>query len=299
MFATRSLGVFSVVVCLAAGACAGSSAPAPIAGEAAPIAAKPDNCTEMEPADVLIVGGRWRDQPVQVFIDTAAPSGSISKGIAAQLTPKKGVALRLAGAAGRWRESPAYDLSGLELAGRTMALETVRVDASGHMGYDIQLGAEQLADFVVDIDGRHGRLCLYEASHAVDVPLTEMRFGIRGDLRSDIVVDAEIGGSQLASIIVDTGAGISCLNEELVPTVTHTEAEPVESIDSTGVRATQRTIEVAEVCVLGVCAVDHRFMVEPDISELVGHPVRGIIGMPFLATRRLILDYPGRRIGIQ
>jgi predicted aspartyl protease len=293
--------IVTVALAVACGTSAGDPVPterpaAPVPREAADVA----RCAPIESSSVLLVGGRFRGKPVRVFIDTGAAGGAVSPAIAARLVAIPGRTLGYAGASGKVQTSAAFEVTGLELAGKSLTIAEAPIAVNADVtGFDFKIGVDQLAGVVADIDGRRRLLCLHDDAAGLDLAFRPMTFGVAGDPRTDIVVTAAVAGRSVDHMIVDTGAGISCLNEELVPAIAHTELDGVVSIDASGHRARQRVISVTRLCVGTVCAADHPLMVEPDMSALAGHPVRGILGMPFFAERRLVLDFPGRRLAIE
>ena len=126
-----------------------------------------------------------------------------------------------------------------------------------------------------------------------------MRIG--GDARNRyIVVRARFGERTLANMILDTGAGVTCVNQDLVPALAPTELpEKAQAIDGTGQVVELPLVTVPEMCVGTSCVKDHVVMPSEDLTPLVGHQVDGIVGLPFFLDHVLVLDFPAQKIGIQ
>jgi hypothetical protein len=264
-------------------------------------ALRPGSCTgNVVPHEAgnLLVRGRWQERNVVVLVDTGATGGSISPAMA-QLNGRSPVGMtRFAGAAGQFRDAPVYPVDGLSLGG--VDLGAFRAHESSSAGtHDFSIGLAQLETWVATLDLGRESFCL---GHDVpdDVPLAPMRLVVDASGRpTDIVVAARVAGVDFDRLELDTGAGVSTINEDLLPQVPHERLpDAVVSVDATGVEKREYFVRIADVCVLGNCEAEHVFMPGEDLSPLVGHTLHGIVGLPFFARHRLVLDFERRRIGL-
>jgi aspartyl protease len=252
--------------------------------------------------ETVILGGRWEGRDVLVLVDTGANSGSISPSLAKQLVAIPGEAARYAGASGEFHDSPIYNVAGLALGDTTLATfrahEMARMDGD----YDLAIGIANLSPFVVDFQLEEEWFCLRDA-----VPpdirrerLAPLTMAGRGTgVLSDISLDTTIAGRPVPAMTLDTGAGTSTINEDLLATIPNRRlGSKVRSIDGSGVYKDEYFVEVSELCVLGVCEPRHLLMPGADLSPLLGHRQTGIIGVPFMKRHRIVLDFPGHRIAI-
>lgn len=294
----HKLGVFVVLVVFG---CGGQPKPVPMtpASPAAAVdipAACRDNVT-VDDAGNLIVTGTWRDQPVKILVDTGANGGSIaSELVKANALPVKGQA-KYASATGLFLDTTVHDAGELTIGGATIAADNFFATATHGGRYDFSLGLDQLAAHAVVVDLAHHSFCLAASPH----PLATEPMRIGGDARNrDIVVTARFGKRTLDNMILDTGAGVTCVNQDLVPALAHTELpEKAQAVDGTGQVVELPLVTVPEMCVGTSCVKDHVVMPSEDLTPLVGHKVDGIVGLPFFLEHVLVLDFPAQKIGIQ
>lgn len=290
----------SILVMLILG-CGGQPKPVPVAPHPAPLAAElPAGCRDNVGVDEegnLIVTGTWRGQPVKILVDTGANGGSIAAElVSANALPVKGHA-KYASATGLFLDTTVHDAGELSIGGATVTADNFFSTATHGGRYDFSLGLDQLASHAVVVDLAHHSFCLAASPHAL---ATEpMRIG--GDSRNrDIVVSARFGEKTLDNMILDTGAGVTCVNQDLVPGLAHTELpEKAQAVDGTGQVVELPLVSVPEMCVAEKCVTDHTVMPSEDLTPLVGHKVDGIVGLPFFQTHVLVLDFPAQKIGIQ
>ena len=257
-------------------------------------------CARIDPSfNNIVVTGRWRDREVPILVDTGANQGSVAPAFAKGLAERPGERVHFAGASGEIKEAAAYDVEGLAIGNVTLAKFVAHGDAiADSTGYAFAIGMEHLAPYIVDFDLDGGWFCLRDRlpDQPALVPMTLQHQGKTDD--KAITLDVTIGGVAVRSMILDTGAGISTINEELLPQLRYRRlGGKVESIDGSGVRKDEYFVEVDELCTLGACAPRHVLMPGEDLSPLVGYMQRGIVGVPFFRARRVILDFPRQRIG--
>ncbi len=251
--------------------------------------------------DRLAVFGQWHGRDVRVLIDTGARNASVSAAIAATLSARPGERSRHAGASGRWVDGSRYDVDALSIGSQTLATLRATDDAQlDKGGFDFQLGLAELAPYVVDLVVPEGLFCLRRdlpaGLAAARLPL--LRPATTGS--PDDMLEATVAGTRFPSMVLDTGAGTSSINEVLLPTFPHRRLEEfrVTSVDATGVETERFFVEVQSLCVLEVCDDHPRLMPDSDISALVGHPQQGLVGMPFVRGHRVILDFIDGRVAV-
>jgi len=274
----------------------GASAPAVRAPSPEALAA---GCARIDPSfGNIVVTGHWRGREVPVLVDTGANQGSVAPSLATGLPERPGERVHFAGASGEIKEAAAYDIDGLAIGSVTLAKFAAHGDAiADGAGYGFSIGMEHLAPYIVDFDVDAGWFCLRD--RLPDQPrLDAMTLATEHGGDKAISVDVEIGGVLVRSMILDTGAGISTINEDLLPSLRYRRlGAKGESLDGSGVRKDEYFVEVDGLCALGACAAHHVLMPGEDLSRLVGYPQRGILGVPFFRARRVILDFPHQRIG--
>jgi hypothetical protein len=270
---------------------------APVAAAARP--APPPACrgnAVLDDHGNLIVNGTWRDRPVKILVDTGANSGSISAElVAANQLAVTGHA-KYASATGLFLDTTVHDAGELTIGGATLRADSFFATATHGDRFDLAIGLDQLASHAVVVDLAQASFCMVGSPHAEATQ--PMRVG--GDARNrDILVSAKFGGQQLDNMILDTGAGVTTVNQDLIGKLAHTELpEKAQAIDGTGQVVELPLVTVPEICVHDRCAVDHMVMPSADLSPLVGHPVDGIVGLPFFVDHVLVLDFPANKIGI-
>jgi predicted aspartyl protease len=245
----------------------------------------------------LIVNGRWRDQPVRILVDTGANGGSISADLVAKhQLPVKGNAA-YASATGQFVNTTVHDGGPIEIGGATVDAASFISQAAHMDSYDLAIGLDQLEPHAMALDLANQSFCLVGSPHPLAVE--PMRVGGNAENR-DIVVAATFGSVQLADMILDTGAGVTTVNDDLIAKLEHTELpERAQAIDGTGKMVELPLVTVPKMCVHGACAADHMVMPSPDLTPLVGHHVDGIVGLPFFADHVLVLDFPAKKLGIK
>jgi hypothetical protein len=265
-----------------------------------PVAATAADCAHnavLDDTGNLIVTGRWQGQPVKILVDTGANGGSISADLVARhALPVKGKAA-YASATGQFVDTTVHDPGPLEIGGATIEATGFFSQANHMDSYDLAIGLDQLEPHVVVLDLAHESFCLVSSPHA----LAREPMRVNGNAENrDIVVSATFGAVTLADMILDTGAGVTTVNDNLLAKLAHTELpERAQAVDGTGKVVELPLVTVPTMCVNGACAADHMVMPSPDLSALVGHHVDGIVGLPFFAEHVLILDFPAKKIGIQ
>lgn len=245
----------------------------------------------------LVVTGRWRDRAVKVLVDTGANGGSISQElVTATALPVAGHAA-YASATGTFVATTVHDAGPVELGGATISGASFIAQKAHGDRYDLAIGLDQLVGHVMIVDLARGAFCLVPSPHALaDQPL---RWGGEGAAR-EILVSAVFGDVRLDDMILDTGAGVTTVNTDLVARLAHTPLpDTVTSVDGTGVAVEQHLITVPSMCVTGACVTDHVVMPSEDLSPLVSHHVDGIVGLPFFAEHLLVVDFPAAKIAIR
>lgn len=291
-----------LLLAVLAAACGSSSAvtPAPAATRPPPLPAGCAPILDIENSN-LMVRGTWRGRDVRIVVDTGGESTGISSQMAAQLRPLPGVKARYAGASGQFLDTDIYQLEGLTVGGVELAAHQAHTLAvADATDYDFNIGLAAIEPYVVDIDWRARRFCLHRSAVPDrELQWTAMTRASRGGAPVDIVVDVQVGDQLLSAMILDTGAGVSTVNADLLPRIPHRRRDDkVQSIDGSGVVKDEYFVQVAELCALQVCERDHILMPGDDLSPLLGYPSQGILGVPFFRDRRLVLDFPRARIGV-
>jgi len=266
----------------------------------APQAPRTNTCARIDPSfSNIVVTGRWHGRDVPVLVDTGANQGSVAPSLATGLPERPGERVHFAGASGEIKDAASYDVDGLAIGDVTLAKFAAHGDAiADSQGYGFSIGMEHLAPYIVDFDVDAGYFCLRDRLPD-QPPLAAMTLATEGH-GSDkaISLDVTIGGVPVPSMILDTGAGISTINEDLLPTLRYRKlGAKSESLDGSGVRKEEYFVEVDALCTLGACAARHVLMPGDDLSKLVGYTQRGIIGVPFFHSRHVILDFPHQKIG--
>jgi len=286
---------------------AGCSAPPSHSSSPKTHVARGAGCARLDPSflattGVIVVTGRWHDHEVSILVDTGANSGSIAASATAGLAARPGEVARVAGAAGQWKDSAIYDVQGLSIGSVTLATFMATSATIGNdIGYAFAIGLENLAPYLVDFDIDQGWFCLRDRLPDDDHPeLTPMKLAHgRGDHKA-ISLDVTLAGTSVESMILDTGAGVSTINESLLPRFRHRRlGAKVMSLEGTGVKQEEYFVEVESMCTLGACASRHMLMPGADLSQLVGHKENGLVGVPFFHARRVILDFPRQQIGFE
>jgi len=268
----------------------------PVAAEPEP----PEGCRHNAVVDAegnLIVTGSWRDQPVRILVDTGANGGSISSElVAAHALPVQGKA-SYASATGLFLDTTVHDAGALTIGGATISADHFLATATHGGRYDLSIGLDQLASHAVVVDLARESFCLAASPH----PLATEPMRVAGNATNrDIVVGARFGDLRLADMILDTGAGVTTVNQDLLARLAHTELpDKAEAVDGTGQVVELPLVTVPTMCVLDRCVTDHVVMPSEDLSGLVGHHVDGIVGLPFFAAHVLVLDFPAQKIGIR
>jgi hypothetical protein len=244
----------------------------------------------------LIVAGTWRDRPVRILVDTGANGGSVSAEIVAEAAlPATGKA-KYASATGLFLDTTVHDAGELTIGGATLSANHFIATATHGGEYDFAIGLDQLAAHAVVVDLARKSFCLAASPH--ELATLPMRVA-GGEENRDIVVSATFGERRLDNMILDTGAGVTCVNQGLMASIAHTELpERAQAIDGTGQVVELPLVTVPAMCVHDQCVSDHMVMPTEDLSSLVGHPVDGIVGLPFFEGHPLVLDFPASKIGI-
>jgi hypothetical protein len=280
---------FVLVIAAACHAPTTAARPVPIAG-----------CAEIDPSfGNLVVTGRWHGKELPVLVDTGSNQGSLAASQTAGLAARPGETVHFAGASGQAVEGKVYDIDGLAIGGASLAPFRAHTDAIGDdSGYAFSIGLEHLAPYVVDFDVDGGWFCLRQQLPA-EVPLAPMVLAHEPTGGLAVMVDATIAGARVESLILDTGAAVSTINENLLAGFAHKALGAKEkSIDGSGVTQEEHFIQVASLCVLGACAERQVLMPGSDLTPLVGYKQLGIVGVPFFRGRRVILDFPRQRLAI-
>jgi hypothetical protein len=257
-------------------------------------------CAEIDPSfSNLVVTGHWRGHDVSVLVDTGSNQGSLGASLTTDLTPRLGETVHFAGASGQVQEGKVYDIDGLAIGGVTLTPFHAHTDAiADGSGYQFSIGLEHLAPYVVDFDVDAGWFCLRDRLPE-PLPLQPMRLAHEPTGGKAVMVDGTFAGKRVESLILDTGSGVSTINEDVAAGFPHKAlGAKEESLDGSGVRKIERFIQVASLCVLGVCAPRQVLMPGDDLTPVVGYKQLGIIGIPFLRGHRVILDFPHQQIAI-
>jgi hypothetical protein len=280
--------------------CGGKPKPVPVAPTSlaarAPVAAGCADNAVLDDQGNLIVTGTWRDQPVKILVDTGANGGSISAELVdAAALPVTGHA-KYASATGVFLDTTVHDAGELGIGGTTIAATGFFRTATHGGRYDLSIGLDQLAAHAVVVDVAHHSFCLAASPH----PRATLPLRIAGNSENrDIVVGARFGDVELADMILDTGAGVTTVNQDLLGKLAYKELpEKAQAIDGTGRVVELPLVTVPKMCVHDRCVTDHMVMPSEDLSGLVGHHVDGIVGLPFFAEHVLVLDFPANKIGI-
>ena len=243
-------------------------------------------------ADNLVLTARLAGRPIRILVDTGASGASVSPELAESMRPIPGRTARFAGAEGRFRESPVYAVSGLDIGGTELGpFDAYRFAIAKETGADLAIGLEQLAPYVVDMDFSQGVFCL--RSEPVDLGRAGQPIARGRDGQGDVIVSARFGEFTADRMIFDTGAGVSAVNEDLLSRL-ESERLPdaVVSVDAAGFRKRQYFVRVPQMCVLGACKARQILMPGADLSELTGYRVHGYVGLPFMRGLRVVLDFP-------
>jgi len=261
----------------------------------------PERCASVDTSfNTVVIRGRWQDREVRILVDTGTTMGAISPSMARTLAARPGDTVFFGGTSGDVREAQVYDVEGLSVGKLALASFRAYEMTMPDDRYDLLIGLDELASYVVDFDLEEGWFCLrdrlpdgirHDRMHPMVIASSEVK--------RDICIDATVAGAPVTSMIFDTGAGVSTINEDVLAQLPHRRLDTkVRSIDGSGVLKDRYYVEVPQLCVLGVCEPRHTFMPREDLSHLVRHPTQGIVGVPFFFRHRVILDFPGNRIGI-
>lgn len=262
-------------------------------------------CAQVDPSfENVMLTGHWRGKDVLVLVDTGAKSGSISPALVKELglTPRPGEKVRYAGASGQFKDANLYDVAGLSLGGTTLAPFAAHDMGMMDGSYDLAIGLDNLAPYIVDFKLADDWFCLRdrlpdEIEPARLAPMTVVEIG--DHKLYEINVTATIAGRSVPAMIFDTGAGVSTINETLLATIPHRRlGNKVESMDGSGVVKAEYFVQVNELCTLDVCEPRQILMPGADLSPVVGHHQNGIVGVPWMRNHRIILDLPRRRIAV-
>jgi hypothetical protein len=249
---------------------------------------------------ILVVMGELEGKPVRVLIDTGASMAGVSPSLAENLKTVPGQRVKYAGAAGVFKESAVYSVSGLRLGGARLGpLHACTMKVFEEAPADLLIGRKQLSRYVVDIDLRSNVFCLHARDFDPGIRMNDMVYGVVNGNQEDILVTARIGTSEVRNMIWDTCAGVSTINETLLAGIPHTRLpDEVISVDGAGVRVQEYFVSVPRICVFGVCKDNQKLMPGEDLSQLVGYKVNGIIGLPFMRGSRILMDFPREKIAI-
>jgi hypothetical protein len=288
--------LLAVVAVVMISGCGGKPKPVPVApARAAPPAACERNAV-LDDNGNLIVKGTWQGQPVRILVDTGANGGSIAAElVVAKQLPVTGHA-KYASATGLFVDTTVHDAGELSIAGATIpAPGFISTETHGDR-FDFVIGLDQLEPHAVVVDLAQESFCLVASPHEL---ATEPMRVAGGAENHDIVVSAAFGDRKLDDMILDTGAGVTTVNQDLIGGIAHTvRPEKAQAIDGTGQVVELPLVTVPKMCVQERCATDHMVMPSEDLSGLVGHHVDGIVGLPFFVDRVLVLDFPAKKIGI-
>ena len=244
----------------------------------------------------LVVLGEWRGQPVHVVVDTGANSGSISERLVQKYQlPVTGHA-KYASATAQFVDTTSYDAGELTIGGATVLMKNVFSHAANANRYDFLIGLDQLESHAMVVDLAREAFCLVDSPH--ELATEPMRTSGEGPYRA-VMVSAKFGGVQLDDMILDTGAGVTTINDAHLARIEHTALpDKVTAVDGTGAEVDLSLVTVPKICVGAACSTDHMVMPSPDMSELATHHIDGIVGLPFFLDHVLVIDFPAKKIGI-
>jgi predicted aspartyl protease len=285
------------------------------AAEPVPIAAAPDAALA-QPLEILpsghpvvlvsIDGGA----PKRFVIDTAASSTTIMPKLRAEMP---GLIAKLSddpldGAAGRSDVETAV-VKQVEVAGhvfRSPELMLLPPGPTDHLGVDGILGADIIADFVVELDipGRRWRMTPRVAAGMLEGAPASVPFAL-DDMRAPRL-NIRLNGVEVPAIL-DTGARGTILNWAAAKAIGITSESPgvVKATDIKG--ATNHAMPSVEAVIdmlsIGDAKVAGR---KVRIADLPVFKVLGfsldqpavILGIDMFADRRFVIDHPGLRLHI-
>ncbi len=243
-------------------------------------------------ADELVIAGMLAGRPIRVGIDTGSNLASVSATVAKTL-PK------IAGA--RSRTNSAFDtpiitevssIAGLELGGHHFA--TFRASINENDGPDITIGVPQLEGLRLVLDLQLGKACISAGGGdalADGQAFERVTFGL-------LTIPVTSRNREVGNWLLDTGAGMTVVGPDRVAEVAHKETADLEASDATGTTSTQPTIEIAQLCTLGICKAAQSAMVL-DLTGVLPAASDGVIGLSFLRGSRLVIDFSLNRISLQ
>jgi len=238
--------------------------------------------------DQIVVAGRWRGHPVRILLDTGAAMGGVSKSfaLAHHLAPVgTGSAM---GIGGKVFESDLYDLGPFQLGGGELdGTEFLAFDTDR---YDLMIGTHELKTHAFELDIVKSSFCLAASPH----PRATEPFRLEGDDNELPYITARVGDVELRHMVLDTGAALSTLREDLITRITYQLDSEHSVEDSVGERTNRVFVRVPEICVGATCMHEQVLALTDTVTTA---SIDGLVGVPFMVGRALVIDYPARKFG--